>query len=107
MSEKHTEGPWKVGPMGQYIFGPDTEMVADMENPDGSVCRMRGVGGELPIEANARLIAAAPELLEALESIADEIENCICEVDLVTTDTLLGGFRDQARKAIAKAKGDA
>ena len=58
---KHTKGPWHLDPDGycEYIWGPNNEMVA----------QIRGVGADLPREANARLIAAAPDLLEACEAI--------------------------------------
>lgn len=68
MTDKHTEGPWAIyraydengfetgKPMG--IEGPNGEPVVSTD------------GGYYPLpEANARLIAAAPELLEALEGL--------------------------------------
>jgi hypothetical protein len=48
---------------------------------------------------NARLIAAAPELLEALERICRAQERC-------AGDNPLDGVIDDARAALAKAKGD-
>lgn len=48
----HTPGPWHVE--GQYIHGPDGN-------------RFLAVAGDGEGIANARLIAAAPELLAALE----------------------------------------
>lgn len=65
---RHTPGPWAVREGGKAVW-------ADREYPKGSgVCLLvdppyhDGVEFPLPemvIEANARLIAAAPELLEA------------------------------------------
>jgi hypothetical protein len=61
---KHTPGPWEVehpyGEPGTFIGSADTSLI----------CRLYSVdhpsrGGTEECEYNARLIAAAPELLEA------------------------------------------
>lgn len=58
----HTPGPWRVGPVDDTIVtdaaGKEVAAIdGDYNNPD-----------EWPrMEANARLIAAAPELLDALK----------------------------------------
>jgi hypothetical protein len=62
-------------------------------------------------EANARLIAAAPELLEALELIADRKNWTTVNGELVWNDFYGNEFItehaiDIARAAIAKAKGE-
>jgi hypothetical protein len=56
--------------------------------------------------ANAALIAAAPELLEALEHLLLDIEGMaqLCEVDLLTSDW--AGGVEAARAAITKARGE-
>ena len=56
---QHTPGPWRIGDAGFTVFGPPKpgalpETIAPVKN-----------------RANARLIAAAPELLAALEAVAD------------------------------------
>ena len=59
MSE-HTKGPWRYEPIstcGAVYHGSDYRM---------EVCRVNGRDGEQ--QANARLIAAAPQLLEACEA---------------------------------------
>ena len=53
MENKHTPGPWQVGPTPKttdVIYGPMGTVATLFENN----------------QANARLIAAAPEMLEAL-----------------------------------------
>lgn len=66
-------------------------------NFDGEVCVLYGQDNE----ANARLIAAAPELLDALQELSDLVD-AICdheyEPDTFTTQP--------ARAAIAKALGE-
>lgn len=56
-------------------------------------------------DANARLIAAAPDLLEALQELLDAGDHCLnCDDD---TEAMLrfGKAHDDARVAIAKALG--
>jgi len=68
MSAQHTPGPWSVNSKAALIDPPDGE----------SICLMRwptNVRSEEETKANARLIAAAPELLEALTGILAEYED--------------------------------
>ena len=96
MSE-HTKGPWTWN--GGYLISyipdkfsaggyQDFEIIAD----DGSAHGEYSVVLD-PDSADARLIAAAPELLEALEMVAaDNTAGCLECIDLVMA-------------AIARAKG--
>lgn len=59
MSE-HTPGPW--------AFDGPAENIIVWSGPDNRVCFMTSDG---PAEANARLIAAAPELLRFVEKVRD------------------------------------
>lgn len=66
MSEtKHTPGPWvvKSARSGFYVESQFDVIVESLDE--------YGRYGAIDDEANARLIAAAPELLEALKSIAE------------------------------------
>lgn len=56
-------------------------------------------GGALPTPEDSRLIAATPEMLAALEWIADREWSSLC------ADDAAGEMRDAARAAIAKATG--
>jgi hypothetical protein len=97
----HTPGPWTVSPAGTT----HSARVCAEYGPHGDICTLseqdtqcdggRDIGVEL---ANARLIAAAPELLDALESITDQL-------DRVGDHRKDRPFIDAARAAIAKAKG--
>lgn len=93
MSNKFTPGPWI-----EY----NNVVVLDVN--DDAVCVKPDdeYKGSKNWQVNARLIAAAPELLEALE----EIVNVAIECDPRIID-LVGRDRFQiARAAIAKAKGE-
>jgi hypothetical protein len=92
-SQAHTPGPWELIDDGQQVPHVYASYI-----PDGAICELSmidpqsendGVRALTRALANARLIAAAPDLLEALTRIA----NGSC------------GWEWIARDAIAKAKG--
>lgn len=88
MNTKHTPGPW-------MIFQSGNIGSAEVRTPVHLVIASGNVKGE-NIEtamANARLIAAAPELLEALDN-------------LVNTPEVRIEDMQQARAALAKARGE-
>ena len=86
---KHTPGPWEA--RGYSIFEPHktamTIAVATQHEPN--------------VKANARLIAAAPELLEALQAFVEWAE-CVKEFAGAAPIATLA----DARAAIAKATGE-
>lgn len=68
---KHTPGPWKFGyesidPNWAIVTGAGGHIVANVNSESGPDLPPL-VSAKLPQEANARLISAAPELLEACE----------------------------------------
>jgi hypothetical protein len=97
MNAKHTPGPWHLGKEGYYF-----QSVRDQNEhitADVNITRSDGEGG-----ANARLIAAAPDLLAALE-IAEGRLMCI---DAQKLDTVARNddVIDRIRAAIARARGE-
>lgn len=97
----HTPGPWRVG----HSYGA---VVTDVDSP-GVWCdeeNRRGYGGNLVCEsvrseANARLIAAAPDLFEALEMVRDADEDCKRD----GLPTIPEPARAKIDRALAKAEG--
>jgi hypothetical protein len=70
MTSKHTPGPWILAETVENRFQKtDMRRVrAEHEGTEhGAVCEVYGVRDGSTAAANARLIAAAPELLEALK----------------------------------------
>lgn len=98
----HTKGPWIVGPFDMIWPASDVAIVDGrwMELvPEPRIIASASKGNLLPDEdrANARLIAAAPVLLEALKKISDLIDS---EADDPLDDAIA-----IANKAISKAEG--
>ena len=92
---KHTQEPWRVG-----TFGGQLEVIHDSAKSICSVCPVNGL-------ANARLIAAAPDLLAALKAIIYPDTDRSIEFDSSREfyiALLEGGELDRAQAAIAKAE---
>ena len=100
---KHTPGPWRweTEYQGLYNMGVP-EAVLEFEPFEGMRIEYRKDHGRR--EANASLIAAAPDLLEAPEALRREI--ILSDVDM---DYIAKHFQphiDKAAAAIAKARGE-
>ena len=66
MSAKHTPGPWiAVG----YQVEIESETVADICTTNAHLFGQPGLHNDATAMANARLIAAAPDMLEVLEEL--------------------------------------
>ncbi len=92
---KHTPGPWHLSPTGRYVrYGPDGANICDLEAFGGP--REEG-------EANARLIAGAPELLEAAGKALGLLRNAT----LFGESLYASPVAELLRAAIAKAEGGA
>ncbi len=95
MSNKHTPGPWH----SQRHDTGDFEVVADTAAGQAELatvhCEAEYVPS-LPAEANARLIAAAPELLAALVGL----------LEVMDPEHVTGSARLHACAVVAHAKGE-
>lgn len=90
---KHTPGPWVVDPavrQGFTVYAPKEGFIVGTQDEEGRY-------GAIESEANARLIAAAPDLLEALKEL-------VAAADGVNAGPLT--WLAKARAAIAKATGE-
>ena len=81
MSTQHTKGPWKYLRTSGFDYG-------------STAYWLPGICANIKDEANARLIAAAPDLLVALQHL------------MVAHDEQLDYAFQQAQEAIAKATGE-
>ena len=110
MGEKHmpTPGPWRH--MGVYVFGGSGDQTVILGRAAYADVSFREA------EANARLIAAAPDLYEALKEMRNA---CAAAMRVIATDALAvteweaelrrigvtDGFGVRANAALAKAEG--
>lgn len=98
---KHTPGPWKLVVATNHPTNAN-EQIAFIQSSKQTCFDFSCVESEInrkEFEANAKLIAAAPELLEALEY-ADYFFN-----GGVTTPRHRLEIKEMIKKAIQKAKG--
>jgi hypothetical protein len=95
METKHTAGAWKVRSFSTGSVGTENKMVAIVygDDPDCELDERQ--------RANARLISAAPELLEAVETLLD----CFVNDPLGWMDSSDIAI-EKAYDAIHKAKGE-
>jgi hypothetical protein len=95
MTAKHTSGPWTVA-NGLQVWKDGHNAVTSPR-----ICTLRNASepvdqiGTDEMEANGQLIAAAPELLDALSDLMKQCQNWAPTID-----------RSRARSAIAKATGE-
>ena len=87
MTTQHTPGPWRTI---EQVGGRTVLVMTNRHTPDTSIASVIGDDKE----PNARLIAAAPDLLAALRQIRDQY-TALDEFDV----------RRIANEAIAKAEG--
>lgn len=95
MSGGWTPGPWRVDP----------DFAADVQNADGTLeiatalhsPNMSNWPSELEQHANARLIAAAPELVEALRAIQKTMDGYRSQAKFCDIEAL-GYFREFDRR---------
>ncbi|MBU6190660.1 MAG: hypothetical protein KGR68_15195 [Betaproteobacteria bacterium] len=105
MSAKHTPGPWVLENRGyKFIVSKPGDGYITRD-----VCRMdASTMSAFAQEANARLIAAAPELLEALRVFVSAAYPVTTEINPrghAWSEAYLDQALDNARAAIAKAEG--
>lgn len=96
MSAKHTPGPWS-----QEVLGHTLRVVKTNETEFSDDIALLGDCRDEKHLANARLIAAAPELLASLRGLEDIAAAC---PELVATPAARAWLKD-ARAVIAKAEG--
>lgn len=98
MNTKHTPGPWtaKRDSQGQVRIQGNVQ-----GGPVAYIEEMNNTGGTPQDHANARLIAAAPELLD----LAIDAENYLLYGAENWTNERIADYREKLRAAIANATG--
>jgi|SRR5579864_8501228 len=98
-SVQHTAGPWHLSPNFGYVRKNTGH--TDDGPKDFNIASIHDFGEEAEVVANARLIAAAPELLEELETVV-AIMNW---EEVPPTEEKFDAIIARAEAAIRKAKG--
>lgn len=103
-SNKFTPGPWvrssespKIIMSGSFIDGHDGYMIGSVTGNDNSGF----YASEEEAAANATLMIAAPDLLEALEKALDALAHCRADIGYSSMQTRAAHMAD---KAIKKAR---
>jgi len=97
MNTQYTHGPWQVNGSHIYTADPERALLAQVFNPGTKA-------SDYPLSENARLIAAAPDLLQALLNLVGTMcpaDGSDMDDDLNAIDSCVGS----ARAAILKATG--
>lgn len=103
MNTKHIAGPWFARHVTIQNGKGGSQRWHILAGKDRSIQVCSLLGWDEDDEANARLIAAAPELLEALKNLLESY-GAYVDIDEVTNADIVEPVRE-ARAAIAKAKG--
>lgn len=98
----HTPGPWLIHPLDFAVYEDDSagRVIARMVTP---TLPPRDIN---TTEANARLIAAAPDMLNALESVRDHFWSD-CRIPAEVRKDWESVYHTVIVPAIRKAKGEA
>ena len=97
--KKHTPGPWFDAGSDTY-FPDQTNIKANSGTESFYVAAVIGGLSEDEHKANVSLIAAAPDLLEALQDVVNSVARC------TSGDVCQMSDFSSARAAIAKATGE-
>jgi hypothetical protein len=98
---KHTPGPWRNGDVSGYGQTPGCIIADDgtKYNRMMKIARIESGNGQMSAQ-NAKLIAAAPDLLEACEKTLNALNNCRLSHEPE------GETEQMLRAVIAKARGE-
>jgi hypothetical protein len=95
---KHTPGPWKYSPQTERVYFTDKKSGEEPPICEMAVSDIMAIQNEDEVAANAHLIAAAPELLEALKAVRAWLNDYNGHMGVPQTKMI--------RAAIAKAEGE-
>ncbi len=111
---EHTKGEWEISPIDNLKVIVKQQCIRQGQSQI-TVCAIwyeeRAYwGGQAEAEANAHLIAAAPDLLEACKSLVDELEGIEQDDGITACQCLITGSPPcnycKAKQVIAEAEGE-
>ena len=95
---KHSRGPWSIHGDNKTLIGDNSGKMMLAEVLHTHVTHREWCRPLSEAQANARLMAASPDMLKALMQLVSEMDE---GRELISDDTI-----DQAVRAIAKATGE-
>lgn len=104
---KWTKGPWRVAPAKDYPDSLHIEVDTADRGQTGHICQV-GMRDDPIAHADARLIASAPDLYEALNKAMPFIDDALDAVEVMSDSVLTKECREAvrlARAALSKAEG--
>ncbi|MEB0078069.1 hypothetical protein QN386_17910 [Pseudomonas sp. CCI3.2] len=102
---KHTPGPWAIGDYEGPCECSDLVYAAPRPHGQNPICSLTGYFPREQRMANSKLIAASPELLEALQALVKiNVEHNEAMMKIIGRPTQWNdSYLDLARAVIAKA----
>ena len=100
----HTRGPWEAGENPKGVYTNEVVVRPRGEFPHGIWVADCGPSSDKEVWANARLIAAAPDLVEFVQQIFNGIDTGMITIDTPADETL-ANILSRGRKALSKAIG--
>ena len=106
MTTQHTPAPWKIEPHDHAnVVWSDNGVICDVFHANEDDDMTASVESREESEANARLIAAAPELLAALQEARDYLADLLNSKDDEVIDNLVNnGEEVESRLSAAIVK---
>lgn len=108
----HTPGPWHAEKLGKTAIDRETiyAIVSDVPSGWDGEANVSTYGGHMVAESvrerNAALMAAAPDMLEALEELMEWRVEIETDLGVHTSKAAVRSLIDAAEAAIAKARGE-
>lgn len=99
---KHTPGPWRAN--GHYVEAGELTTICTTDRWNEAI-EPYGVESDLEENANAQLIAAAPELYEAADEALNVLIGCVIPAGGVDDRKALLDCQAMLRAALSRATG--
>lgn len=109
---EHTPGPWRTKAeqyrwadnYARLVFGPD----ANDGTPVAAACDLNRTDRDAEVEANARLIAVAPEMYALLDRLHADLARYakMTEEAWSSGSIAFGSMADDCSRLLAKARGE-